>query len=300
MFKNKEKGGAIWAIPSFMSPSPLYYNKDIFDKFGVAYPKDGMTWDDVYELAKKVTRKDGDRQYYGLFLSIQHVIRRNQYSLNVIDPATETAAFNTDQWKKVFEQAAQFYKIPGMDMTSSKAKLTFQRDSFTKDRTVAMWLPVSTLHTEAELQGMNWDVATFPVYKDRPDAGPQPYPVGFFVTTSSKHKDEAFQVAAYMASEEYQLKWIKQGEFLTALKSDALRNAFGQDTAMYKGKNTKAMLPAKYASASAITKYNGDAEGQLTSAFTKIILNQNDINTALRDAEEATNKKIQEKKAAEK
>jgi multiple sugar transport system substrate-binding protein len=294
MFKN---GNAVWAIPSFMSPSPLYYNKDIFDKFGVAYPKDGMTWDDVYELAKKVTRKDGDQQYYGLFLSFAHVTRRNQYSLNVIDPKTETAAFNTDSWKKVYEAAAQFYLIPGMNMTSKTAALAYQRDSFTKDRTVAMWLPVSTLHTEAELKGMNWDLATFPVYKDKPGVGPQPYPVGFFVTTSSKHKDEAFQAAAYMASEQYQLPWIKQGEFLTALKSDTLRSAFGQDTDMYKGKNTKAMLPAKYAPASAITKYNGDAEGQMNTAFTKVILNQKDLNTALREAEEATNKKIAEKRA---
>ena len=297
MFK-KVGNGALWGIPTFMSPSPLYYNKDLFDKFGVAYPKDGMTWDDLYELAKKLTRKDGNQQYYGLFLSFVHVLRRNQYSLDMVDPKTDTAAFNTDPWKVVYEKAAQFYQIPGMDMTSQKAALAFQRDSFTKDRTVAMWLPVSTLHTQAELQGMNWDIASFPVYKDKPDLGPQPYPVAFFITTSSKHKDDAFQVAAYLASEEYQMEWVKQGEFLTALKSDALRKAFGQGTEMYKGKNIKAMLPEKYAPAAFISKYNSVAESQMGSAFTKIILNQADINTALREAEEATNKKIQEMKAA--
>jgi len=61
----------------------------------------------------------------------------------MIDPKTDVTAFNTDQWKVVFDKAAQFYKIPGMDMTSQKAALAFQRDSFTKDRTVAMWLPVA-------------------------------------------------------------------------------------------------------------------------------------------------------------
>ncbi|MCC2686258.1 MAG: transporter substrate-binding protein, partial [Paenibacillaceae bacterium] len=34
----------------------LYYDKDIFDKFATPYPKDGMTWDDAREVAKKVTR----------------------------------------------------------------------------------------------------------------------------------------------------------------------------------------------------------------------------------------------------
>lgn len=32
-------------IPWTMHFHPLYYNKDIFDQFGVTYPKDGITWD---------------------------------------------------------------------------------------------------------------------------------------------------------------------------------------------------------------------------------------------------------------
>ncbi|CAG7636715.1 hypothetical protein PAESOLCIP111_03777 [Paenibacillus solanacearum] len=299
MFK-KFGNGAVWGIPSFMSPSPLYYNKDVFDKFGVPYPKDGTTWDDLNELSKKLTRLDGNEQYYGLFLSFAHVIRRNQYSLNVVDPATSKAAFNTDAWKSVFEQSGQFYRNPNMNMTTASAALAFQRDAFIKKRSVAMWLPVSTLHTEAELQGMNWDMASFPTYKDKPNVGPQPYPVAFFVTTSSKYKDDAFQVASFMATEEYQMEWVKKGEFLTALKNDTLRKSFGADTALYKGKNIKAMLPDTYAPASALTKYNGAAETIMNSTFTKYILNQTDLNTALRGAEEETNKKIVELQAAEK
>ncbi|MDF2726221.1 MAG: transporter substrate-binding protein, partial [Paenibacillus sp.] len=45
-------------IPFLTSQHVMYYNKSIFDKFGVGYPKDGMTWDETYELAKKVTRTE--------------------------------------------------------------------------------------------------------------------------------------------------------------------------------------------------------------------------------------------------
>ncbi len=34
----------------------LYYNKDIFDLFGVEYPTDGMTWNEVLDLARQLTR----------------------------------------------------------------------------------------------------------------------------------------------------------------------------------------------------------------------------------------------------
>jgi hypothetical protein len=53
---------------------------------------------------------------------------------------------------------------------------------------------------------------------------------------------------------------MKQGQFPTALTSDILRTSFGQETAMYKGKNVKAMLPNKDAKASAFTVLREAAE----------------------------------------
>lgn len=39
--------------PDFLA---LVYNKDIFDIFGVEYPTDGMTWDEVLKLARQLTQ----------------------------------------------------------------------------------------------------------------------------------------------------------------------------------------------------------------------------------------------------
>ncbi len=46
----------LFGFPLTQSFHALYYNKDILDKFGVPYPKDGMKWDQVYQLAKELTR----------------------------------------------------------------------------------------------------------------------------------------------------------------------------------------------------------------------------------------------------
>ncbi|TNJ65424.1 extracellular solute-binding protein [Paenibacillus hemerocallicola] len=286
--------GGIYGLPAFMSPATLYYNKDIFDKFGVAYPKDGNTWDELYEMSKKLTRKDGGITYRGLFVSAQHLIRLNQFSLKTLDTATNKATFADDSWKKFYDNAARFFTVPDFELTTALTSVANQRSAFIKDRTVAMWLPVSTQHTAEELAGMNWDVASFPVFADKPGVGPQPYPNVFWLTRTSKYKDQAFQAMAYLASEEFQLAGVKRGEFLSALKSDTLRKAFGQDAAMYKGKNIKAMLPEKFASATPIGKYNSIAETNLLTSFNNVILGKKDTNTALREAEEAANKKIQE------
>jgi multiple sugar transport system substrate-binding protein len=296
MMKEISKGG-MYALPTLMSPSPIYYNKDIFDKFGVPYPKDGMTWDDLYELAKKVTRKDGSVQYYGFMVSFQHLMVRNQFSLNMVDPAAETTSFADEKWGKMTANISRFYELDGVAPDAQKLGAAHQRVLFAKEKTLAMWMPVSTLLTGQELEGMNWDMAAFPEFKELPGVGPQPYPISFYMTTTNKHKDQTFEVIAFLASEEYQLPMVKQGQFPTALVSPVLRASFGQDTAMYKGKNVKAMLPAKYAKASAFTKFNNLARNQLQGALEANVLHKKDINTALREAAERSNAAIKAEKA---
>ncbi|MDF2717070.1 MAG: hypothetical protein K0R28_3995 [Paenibacillus sp.] len=290
-------GGQIYGLPAFMAPSPLYYNKDIFDKFGVPYPQGEITWDELYDLAKRLTRKDGDQQYYGLMLSPAHLAVRNQLSLSLVDPATETASFGDTKWKSFYENFLRFYQIPGYVMDASSADTTNQRNKFIKDKSVAMWLPVSTLHTSSDLQGMNWDMAAFPSFKELPGVGPQPYPVSFYLTKTSKFKDQAFEAIAFLASEEYQLPAVKKGIFHTALKSETLRNAFGQEADMYKGKNTKAMLPQKYAPGAPLTRFNNIARDRLYVAYLEVARGLKDLNTALREAGEKANQKIKEQKS---
>jgi multiple sugar transport system substrate-binding protein len=58
----------LYAIPFSLNFFALFYNKDLFDTFGVTYPTDGMTWDDVYEMARKFTRVVDGVQYRGVVL----------------------------------------------------------------------------------------------------------------------------------------------------------------------------------------------------------------------------------------
>lgn len=289
--------GGMYGLPVFMSPAPLYYNKDIFNKFGVAYPKDGITWDELYTLAKQLTREEGGVQYRGFFASVSHLARLNQLSFRTVDPATNKAALDNDNWKSFMNNIVRFYEIPGYKMDPNLTFVTNKRNKFIQEKSVAMWLPVSTQHTAQELADLNWDIASFPVDNQKPGVGPQPYPNAFWLTKISKQKDEAFQAIAYLASESFQLPGVKRGEFVSALKSETLRKSFGQESELYKGKNVKAMLPATFAPAVPITRFNSIAESNLLTSFNDIILGKKDINTALRSAEEAANKKIQEELA---
>jgi multiple sugar transport system substrate-binding protein len=47
--------GDVYGLPRDISVDVLYYNKDIFDAVGVAYPDDTWTWDDLLAAAQKLT-----------------------------------------------------------------------------------------------------------------------------------------------------------------------------------------------------------------------------------------------------
>jgi multiple sugar transport system substrate-binding protein len=50
------------------SPLAIYYNKDLFDKASVPYPKDGWTWEDFQATAIKLTSGSGANAQYGVAL----------------------------------------------------------------------------------------------------------------------------------------------------------------------------------------------------------------------------------------
>lgn len=56
-------GGNQYYMVRDYNPLCLFYNKDVFDKYGVEYPTADWTWDDAIEAAKKLTVKNEDGTY---------------------------------------------------------------------------------------------------------------------------------------------------------------------------------------------------------------------------------------------
>ena len=57
------KDGIHFAIPKDHDTNALLYNKALFDKYGVDYPNDDWTYEDLYEAAKAITEASGGETY---------------------------------------------------------------------------------------------------------------------------------------------------------------------------------------------------------------------------------------------
>lgn len=287
-FMKQIGNGEIYGLPNGVASVALFYNKDLFDKFGVAYPKDGMNWDETYELAKKLTRSESGIQYRGFAELFNYIGPYNQLSQGYIDTKTNKATFNNDNWKTLINNFARFHQLPGNEYDPGAL------DGFFKKGTVAMLASLSggdyTAFTESPF---NLDIASLPTFKDRPDIGPAALIPFYAISKTSKNREQAFLAISEIASESFQKEFALKG-FASPLKSKALRESLGKGVPQLKDKNIKAVVPEKFAPLYAMNKYHSVTVSSMNTAYTEVAQGKKTVNEALRDAEEAANKKIQE------
>ncbi|XEC96129.1 ABC transporter substrate-binding protein [Paenibacillus tarimensis] len=280
--------GKLYSLPFNSGEWVLVYNKDIFDKFGVEYPAEGITWDDAYEKAKLLTRQDGDVTYKGFQVNPAHYMMFNQLAEPSLDPDEDKAVLTSDNWLKITNNIRRFFDIPGNQLvkTNAFAKGTIAM-AIDKIETVAGWAN--------ENQSLNWDFGPVPVFPEAPQSRFQPNTYGMFITNQSQNKDLAFQVIAYLLSPEMQRELSSQG-LVTSSADPSVQGAFGQDLPEFRGKNIQSVFSLN----SAVPP---SRKADLTYIYTRIqidlvwkplILEESkDTATALRMANDEANKAIE-------
>ncbi|CAG7614659.1 hypothetical protein PAESOLCIP111_01734 [Paenibacillus solanacearum] len=299
--RNVSGDGKIFGLPDSFNPMVLFYNKDVFDRFGVPYPTNGMTWDGAYELARKLTRSDSGVSYRGMGMFYRLVFNGNQFSLPLIDASTaKPLASSTPNWKRLLDNTKRFYEIEGnMAGFKTGSDGNSELNSFLTDRNMAMIVsPLSSYNREG-FQKLNWDMVAAPTFPELPKVGFQSEPRVYFIT-GGKYKEQAFQAVAHLLSDEVQIKNNKDGQ-LTSLKNEEVRKTFGQQTPALSGKNTSAVYYNQFAPTPAFNpNYSTDPATILAKEFNEVLAGKQDVNSVLRSTDEKIAKAIEEEKAAAK
>ncbi|MBD2860632.1 ABC transporter substrate-binding protein [Paenibacillus oceani] len=283
-------GQSIYGLPLYLNPFALFYNKTIFDQFGVAYPTDQMTWEQAIALSKKIARVSEGQRYRGIDInSYEHLA--GQVSATYYDAATNKATLETPSWKRVFDTMNLITSIP--DNLTPEGHYSGTITSFTKKRDVGMYLywvngMVKNLE-ELHRNGvpMDWDVVTVPVFTDSKPVGMQLDFHSLLVPFNSPHPKEAGMAVTFLASEENQAV-ISRGR-VSAIPSPALRQNYGADIATVKGTNIVQALQMKPAPYPKVHPYDVIVKKQLNPLVSSVLRGEIDINTALRTANEKAN-----------
>ena len=285
-------GGKLYGLPESSNPMVLFYNKDVFDKFNVPYPTDGMTWDQLYELAKQVTGTKDGVKYRGISMFYRFALLSNEFSLPIIDAESGKAVVNNDGWKRIFDNLSRFYKIPG-NQEGYERDSGLELNKFYEQKNIAMVLSLSSSYKRPGFEALNWDMVAAPTFEDNNGIGFQSLPTMIYVTDTAANKEAALQAVNELLSDEAQLAASKEGK-PTHLLNEEVRKAFGANVPLLEGKNVSAIYYNKFAPSPAIhPTLTLNAPSILAYEFEKVILGELSVEDALKSAEAELDKAVE-------
>lgn len=254
----RQGDGSLYAIPFAKNAYALYYNKDLFDELQLPYPTDGMTWDDVFALARQIEDRfvSAHKTTIGSVERFQVITERSAFGLpdrhlalsqlggRFPDPEGGMADFRDPVWDRYDAFLAE------LDSLKSPMHFYIYKD-FAEGNLV---MTAGRLHGSQHYSGggdtetdmlmapfADWDMVSFPVFADAPDTGPAPayYYVG--IAKNSVRKQEAFRLISHLLTDDVQMENSRNG--LVSVRSEPeFREVFAERTYGALGKNTPAFL----------------------------------------------------------
>ncbi|WGU93509.1 extracellular solute-binding protein [Paenibacillus dendritiformis] len=223
---NKVNGKLYTLSPTF-SANGLFYNKTLFDKYKIKYPKNGMSWAEVMELAAEFKQKAGSTDkaagfhYNHSLFSLAASDIAGSYNLTYQDKSKggKKITFNTKEWKSIFDMVLKAAK---------KEAITTKNNAFLAGD-AAMTVQETYLLRRIKLDNIKfeWGVVSEPVNPARPISSAVGAFEMFGISTESKHKDAAWKFIEFIHSDDFAKGYVKDGEFLSGLPTNECCKKWG-------------------------------------------------------------------------
>lgn len=219
----------IYAIPRDVSNLVIYYNKDLFKKYKVAYPDKNWTIDDYILTAKNLTQdtdKDGKTDLWGtsfetdIFYILPYLFS-NGASVLSDDDKDFSLDKNTLNTIDLYSSIANGHNAA--PKKSQSASLTMAQ-MFLQEK-IAMHLSGRWLVPKYRQDALfDWDIAPFP--KGSKGSIVNIDASGYALAKSSQHKKEALKFIEFISSNKSLETLSKSGLIVPARKDTALGQTF--------------------------------------------------------------------------
>ena len=223
--------GELMCIPQNISSLVVYYNKDMFDAAGVAYPANDWTWDDFLAAAQALTKdldNDGVTDQFGVGLE-PSLIRVApfvwQAGGELVDDENDpyTLMLDTsdalDAGKFVFDLQTVYHVAPNAEQEVSEES----ESRFINGRLAMFFNSRRGVPTYRESANFDWDVAPLPQNKTQATIL---HADAYCMPSASRNKEAAWTFIEYANSVEGQTIVAETGRTVPSLIAVANSSAF--------------------------------------------------------------------------
>lgn len=184
--------GVQYGLPITFSTVVLYYNQDLFDAAGVAYPTNDWTWDDLIAAATQLT--DAQNRVWGVHQPVQfwefYKVAEQAGGGLVIDP---TIQIDTPANREALSYLVDKTLVHGVMPTSAEMSGLGDADMFAAGQLAMTITGIWMFDTFISNASFAWDIAVEPGQQDRA--------THFFSNAAVVNEDAANVDAAW--------KWVK-------------------------------------------------------------------------------------------
>ncbi|MCK9524915.1 MAG: sugar ABC transporter substrate-binding protein [Limnochordia bacterium] len=222
--------GQLHGLPRDNDTTILYYNQDLFDAAGVAYPDDTWTWDDLLEAAKALTVRDerGRVTQYGVVLeSNKYTIFIHQNGGELFDDYMNPSQYLGDSPETI--EAMQFMGdlINKHGVAPSFAQM-LQLGNSTElfaSGLVAMAMTNAARVPTFQQSDFSWGIAPLPMGPSGTRANTMSG-AGYVMSSNTKHPEEAWTFLSFLGGEGGHTIFASSGVAVPAFRSEQTHNAF--------------------------------------------------------------------------
>ncbi|MFC1946496.1 ABC transporter substrate-binding protein [Chloroflexota bacterium] len=218
--------GKQFGLPKYHGALALYYNKDIFDEYGVGYPDETWDYDDYLDAMKRLTKdRDGDDtiDLWGSMLDItwdRIQIYVNAWGGHFVDPddsskclMSEPEAMAAMEWirARMWDDRVMASPLDVQNVSTRDAFITQQ---------VAM-VEDGSWSLKDILTGANFRIGVAPMPKGPVRRATLATTDGFGVYAETEHPDEAWELIEFLISKEYGLA-MAEANFLQPARASLI------------------------------------------------------------------------------
>ena len=223
--------GTLMCIPQNVSSLVVYYNKQLFDQAGIAYPQAGWTWDDFVKTAQALTKDtngDGTIDQYGLGTEIEAIrlapfVWQNGGDLVDTAESPRRLALDTPEASAAFQWFVDLQVKHHVVPDAAAAKSENSDSRFLNGRLGMLLNSRRVVPTLREISSFDWDVAPLPQSKQSVTVL---HADAYCLPKASKNKPAAWAFIEFANASEGQTIVAKTGRTVPSLKTVATSPAF--------------------------------------------------------------------------
>jgi multiple sugar transport system substrate-binding protein len=223
---SKSGTGDLYALPMDIAPTVLYYNKKLFDEANVPYPsaEEPMTWEQLVEVGKKLTKDkngDGEMDQFGIGpLWWEGFVWGN--GGKILSDDKSEFLLNSPEATEALQFAADVRNVHKISPSSRALKSMNDGQMFETGR-LAMQIQGRYMVPAYRKLNFDWDVAPLPTGGEWSGWSAS---AGFGIYSKTKHPDEAFKFAEFIAGPESNKIRSEAGLNMPVYKSMANSDVF--------------------------------------------------------------------------